>query len=98
MRPTEVKILGIPVEIKYLPESEMKGNFGLADLNRYEILIDDSLSCERERNTLLHEILHHAEYGSQLNLTERQVTVLANVLIAIFKDNEQLVDYIFKGR
>ena len=48
-----------------------------------------------ERNTLLHEIVHmldHSLFG--MELSEKQVTVLTNGLMAVIEDNPEVAKYI----
>jgi hypothetical protein len=56
---------------------------------------DKESSLERKKETLLHEIIHGIDNFANLSLTERQVTVLANMLFEIDKDNKDVTDWIF---
>lgn len=78
-------------------EATSKDIFGECDLTMAEICVRDDLHPVKAANTLLHEILHAAYYIGDLDDTDKQekiVTVFANMLSQIWRDNRELIAFI----
>lgn len=93
----KIKIMGQSWTLREISNREMSA-LGLCHTDIYEIWLNDSCLPEVRRNTFLHEILHALSYVGQLRMTERQVDVLATLLIALARDNPELIDYFFKEK
>lgn len=70
----------------------------LRALNRYaqtddakgEVTFDPLLSLQKGRVAVVHEGLHMIDEAFQLGMEEREVTLLANALVMLFRDNPWL--------
>lgn len=94
-QPGKIRLCGQTWVIREKNSVEMN-ELGLCHTDIHEIWISSSCTPEVKRNTLLHEVLHALSYVGQLRMSERQVDVLATLLIAMTRDNPELVDYFFK--
>ena len=70
-------------------------DLGLCNPDELEIIINNQNS-ESMTHTLTHEIVHAIEQKLQLELTERQVDLLALGLIDLIRSNILIFDYINK--
>lgn len=85
---TEVDILGKVYRVERVPRNGMsEDNLGTCEDEQQRICVAQGLKKDMERDVLLHEITHALDYHLHLNLEERQVSVLATGLIAVFKSN-----------
>lgn len=82
-------------------EATAKDIFGECDLTMAEISIRDDLHPVKAANTLLHEVLHAAFYIGNIDHhgpeQEKIVTVLANMLSQVWRDNPDFVAFIEEG-
>jgi len=70
----------------------------LRALNRYsqtdyvkgEVTFDPDLSIQKGRVAVVHEGIHQIDETFQLEMKEREVTLLANALVMLFRDNPWL--------
>jgi len=70
----------------------------LRALNRYaqtddtksEVTFDPLLSIQKGKVTVVHEAIHMIDEAFQLGMKEREVTLLANALVMLFRDNPWL--------
>ena len=71
---------------------------GLAHFDAACINIRDDHGTESAyANTLLHETLHIIDNAAGLDLSEKQVTVLANCIMGVLSDNPEFVQCILGG-
>jgi hypothetical protein len=91
----EVKICGEIYRIVVKPELEMNNNLGLCHADRQEIWVNQKNTEQSNVNVLLHECVHAIDYLYDLDMSERQVNVISNALIAFGKDNPELMHYFF---
>lgn len=78
-------------------EATAKDAFGECDLTLCEIRIRSDLAPQKAANTLLHETLHAAFYIGDLGAEDKQeriVTVLANQLSQVWRDNPELIAFV----
>lgn len=68
---------------------DMPNALGLCHSDQQQIWILDSNTEETNTNVLLHECLHALSDAYDLELSERQVTVLATALISFARDNPE---------
>lgn len=88
---TELDILGKTYEVVYVPRTGMSDdNLGSCEDEAQRICVAQGLKKDLIQDTLLHEITHALDYHLHLNLEERQVSVLATGLIAVFRANSAL--------
>ena len=93
-RPTLVRFLGRNYNITYSDIDSGMTNLGLTHLNEGLVNIRNSQPPVEERDTVLHEFIHVVSHVMEIDLDERQVTVLAHGLTAIFQDNPSFGEYI----
>jgi hypothetical protein len=65
---------------------------GLCHPDIREIWLNSNNHPDVNRNTFMHELLHALSYVNMLDLNERQVDVLATMLIALARDNPGLLE------
>ena len=92
--PTTVDILGRCYTIEY---DEAMADLGECNQDNLKIRIKPSQPLYLETDTVLHEIMHGIEIGMQLNMTERQIYCITSGLMAVFKNNKELLSYISKA-
>lgn len=92
MIPSSLKIVGREYEIVKVEEYEEQ--VGGVDFENSTIVIKDGQQRLLEADTLLHESLHIIDEIFQLELTERQVYCITSGLIALLRDNPNLMLYI----
>ncbi len=94
--PKSIKVIGHDIEIKkrkrFIAE---KGNvYGRSRLCQAQIIIAErdrwknKISEDYQKNTFLHEIVHHINDKQETHLTERQVSRLTDGLYQVLKDNK----------
>lgn len=87
--PEKIKIGGIMLNIitdEHLAGAEDK--FGVCDLIRGQIVIDETQPEDHKEVVLLHEILEAINKEHQLELEHNQITSLASCLYQVLKDNK----------
>lgn len=74
------------------------GRWGVTDANALTITLDSGAQRERQRETLLHEVLHGANYTLPPDdqADERQVRTLALGLFTAIRDNPGFWEFIGK--
>lgn len=94
-RPEKIKILGKRFALRYVAAEPLDaGLMGECDSDGQSILIREAQPLESEQDTVLHEIIHAVEEAMGLRMKESQVKGAATGLLAVLKDNPQLVSYL----
>lgn len=93
-----VKICGVDFQIVNKNGMDMPDALGLCHSDQQQIWLLESNTTETNTNVLLHECLHAISDALDLELSERQVTVLATALIAFARDNPEHAKNIFKPK
>lgn len=96
-RPDSVKILGLTFPIF----TEENGHFtehsnGYINGDQQTITIASGIGRDKERETLLHEVLHGISFSMCSDLTEHQIRSMANGLYAVLTSNPKLVSYLME--
>jgi Zn-dependent peptidase ImmA (M78 family) len=86
----EVKIAGLKYKIIDKDDSDMNGTIGLANFNSQEIWINKSHTEQTRSLARVHELLHIIDQAYGIDLTEKQVTILAHGITACINDNTYL--------
>jgi len=94
--PTEVKIVGKTYKIEWLEHLANQGETFHA-IQTIKIEITDKAK-EQMQDTVLHEVMHGIDYAMQAKLSERQVTVMATGLLAVLKENPNLMRYLLESQ
>ncbi len=98
--PQKLKVGGLFYTVQSVPARDTaKGynSLGLTNHNTLEILIDNSLSKEKQELTFLHEILHTCFDHSGMNVDyepeeeEKIVNRLSNALYMVLSENDILL-------
>lgn len=66
--------------------------FGRIDFDKQVIYLNSAYSKEQREATLIHEILHGIDNLYQIDLSEKQVALLADGLYTVIKDNGGLIN------
>lgn len=96
--PTKLKILGKtftvnPVDPDVLSDGDTRGRWNSSKCTihyRADGSIDDV------KDTVFHEVLHAIDYTAQLELTERQVHALSGLVLAVCRDNPDLINWLLE--
>lgn len=87
----KVKIGWMEYKVKVVKSSEINNGdgefYGRCNHGTNTIIINDSYSKEQREATLLHEVIHVVDNYAGLDLSERQVKGLANMLYQVIKGN-----------
>lgn len=70
--------------------------YGSCETSKLRIDLSPTQPVGHLRDTYLHETLHAMDIETQLGMTERQITVLATVLLAWMRDNPHVVAWMLK--
>lgn len=90
-----VKICGVDHHIMFKTHIEMPDELGLCHSDIQQIWLAESNTDETMLNTLLHECIHTIDHTYNLDMTERQVDVMATALIAFARDNPRIARQLF---
>lgn len=90
--PKQITILGLTYTITRSVEDNER--WGATSPTRQEIVFIGELSAERERETMLHELIHAVGDGLKAGLTEQQVHILARGLWSVLAGNPKLARWL----
>jgi hypothetical protein len=93
--PTHVRIVGRVYNV--VVKEELTGLWGQCDYDNLRIDIKQGQHPLLEADTLLHEVVHAIDDAMQTKLTERQVHCTATGLIALLRDNQEFLEYLYKA-
>ena len=93
----EIKIAGLNYKILDKDDSDMNGTIGLANFNTQEIWINKAHTEQTRSLARIHEVLHIIEQAYGIELTEKQVTILAHGITACINDNKHLLSFVLTG-
>ncbi len=100
--PKKIKIGYADFNISFFnkpPKDGFVSNMGETWVQGHNIRINENQNYEECVNTIIHEILHAISYMWYINFKtdseeERIVSMFANALTTVFKDNPELIDWI----
>ena len=92
MLPKLVRVLGRDIPVVVM--EELPKAFGEYDYETQIVRIQAGQQPAFEADTLLHELIHAIDDVMQLGMRERQVHCVASGLIALFKDNPEVIEYL----
>lgn len=95
--PANIRILGLsyPVAMESNEHFVNHAN-GIINCDEQFIRIADTLGPDKEKETLLHEVIHGVSFAMCSDLSEHQVRSMANGLYSVLKDNPKLVKYLLE--
>jgi len=85
----QIKIAGLMYKILEKDSSDMT-SIGLANFNTQEIWINTEHTKQTQALARIHEVLHIIDQAYGIDLTEKQVTILAHGITACINDNIDL--------
>lgn len=88
--PGEINLFSQTWTIRPGSDLELNMNNGLCIADRCEILFNANQTWDSCIHTVMHELIHAIEIKLDLDLTERQVDVMALALIHLFRQNPEL--------
>lgn len=91
--PSLLNIVGREYNVVKIEEYDEQ--VGGVDFATSTIVVKDGQQKLLEADTLLHESLHVIDEIFQLELTERQVYCITSGIIALLRDNTDLMPYIY---
>lgn len=99
MKPiSRIKILGSPWAVSWQEKvTDDDGNscFGTSDLEKQVIAIEEGLTpYEKEQETFIHELIHVLKHIAEIEDNEEETSRFARVLLAVLKDNPNLLTYL----
>ena len=89
MLPTSLSIVGREVPVQVV--DELPNQLGEFSYEEYSIKIKSGQHPLAEMDTLLHECIHAIDDCFQLNMSERQVYCLAVGVLALLRDNRNML-------
>lgn len=90
--PTSVKVMG---KVFTVVSGKLEHAYGTMDPMSLVITIDPEATGKGNiEDTLLHELVHAAEYHAGLKFNEKWVRPVSSGLLAILKDNPELVRFL----
>lgn len=92
-----IKILSKEHRVKPFPPSSAPDNrFGQYSEKTGEIHYDAVQDKDQLKDTILHEVLHGVDFAGQIGLKEKQVAAFATLLLAVFRENPELVKWLLR--
>lgn len=76
--------------------ADLDGDCGQYEQLSLKISIADGMAPDEERETMLHEIFHAADWQAGTKLKEKQVRQLSIVVFELLRANPKLVEYLLK--
>lgn len=75
---------------------DIEGDCGLYEQLPLTISIADGMAPDEERETVLHEVFHAADWQANTKLKEKQVRQLSIFVFELLRANPKLVEYLLK--
>ena len=97
MIPNKFKLFNQIWTIRTAQQGELPDDLGQCRPDQLEVVLNHNQSEESIRHTLLHELIHCIEMKLHLEMTERQVDVIALGLIDLFRSNPELSQLFEQG-
>lgn len=99
LRPSSIRIMGREFEVDFRDEGDMNGDLGMCDVTECLITVQEGQHEVEEVDTVLHEAMHGLFYLLDFDLSAKKeeeiVRRLSTGLIQVFKDNPELLTYIY---
>ena len=93
--PNKFKLFNKTWTIRPAGHNELKDDMGMCYVNDLDIAYDmTNYPADEVRHIIAHELVHSIEQSLQLELTERQVDLLALGLIDLLTNNPDITDYL----
>jgi len=89
--PITFQLIGQTWTIRAANQFELVDDLGLCNPDQLEIIINPNQAEDSMLHTILHEIIHSIEIKLCLELTERQVDLLALGILDLLKSNRDFI-------
>jgi hypothetical protein len=89
--PDTFTLFGQQWQIRTADAYELGDDLGQCRADQHEIVISPNQNAETLIHTILHELVHCIELKLDLELTERQVDLVALGLIDLFRNNANML-------
>lgn len=89
-----VRVIGKTYTVRLVNKSPLDKDSGECDERSQTITVNEDQTEEAMQDTLLHEVIHAIDHTLDAGMEERQVRLLATGLIAVFRDNPDLAEYV----
>ena len=89
--PNQFKLFNQTWRIRLAQPMEISDDLGQCRPDLFEIVLNPNQSPESILHTLNHELIHAIEHKLQLELTERQVDLVALGLMDLFRSNPAML-------
>ena len=93
--PNTIDIIGREYAVLY--KDELIGMVGECDYEKLQIHVKTGQHPFLEADTILHEIIHAIDDAMQTKMTERQVHCTATGIMALLKNNQEFLEYLYKA-
>lgn len=94
--PGTVRVLGRIFKIVEMKDGEDEDADGLCKIAEQELHVRPQPGLGYCQDTLLHETIHAIDETLVLRMTERQVSNVASILLAVLKDNPEYTKWILQ--
>jgi len=94
--PDTFTLFGQQWQIRTAEPYELGDDLGQCRADQHEIIISPNQNAETLIHTLLHELVHCIELKLDLDLTERQVDLIALGVIDLFRNNPNMLTLLEK--
>lgn len=94
--PDSFTLFGQTWQIRTAEPYELGDDLGQCRADQHEIIISADQSAETLIHTVLHELVHCIELKLDLDLSERQVDLIALGLIDLFRNNPNMLSLLEK--
>jgi hypothetical protein len=98
MIPNEFKLFNQIWSVRTAIQGEMPDDLGQCRPDQLEVVLNPNQATESIRHTFLHELVHCIEMKLHLEMTERQVDLMALGLIDLFRTNPELLELFEQGQ
>lgn len=92
--PNHIVVGGRPYSVTTVAEVDDEGSLGRVQDPHLEIEILKDQHPLTRRDTLLHEVIHAIDHVTQIDLTEKQVYVLAGQLLDTLRRNPSFTEWL----
>lgn len=90
--PGEIELFSELWTIRPGTDKELTNNHGMCYSDSCEIIFNPNCTWDNTLHTVMHELIHAIETKCHLDMTERQVDVMALGLLHLFRQNPQLLE------
>ena len=98
MIPNNFTLFNQKWQIRTAVQGELQDDLGQCRPDQLEVVLNHNQTEESIRHTIIHELIHCIEQKLLLEMTERQVDLVALGLIDLFRSNPELLELFEQGQ